>query len=621
MTRLLVAVALAVAFVALDPAGTFRPEALARFAQGGLVAAIGVAVAIAGGGAVLRRWQPDVLDGPAGWLAALGVGVVLQGAGMLAFAAFGRAGLVASATVALALACGALARPGVRLPRPGWPAVAIAGLFFAPALAEALAPPTDTDELYQHLAIARLVAETGHMPGGFAHPDGSRPLPVHLVFAQLFALGGETAPRLWHLAIVAALAQGVRELGTARFGARRGDGPALVLLGSWSFLREAGLAYHDHLVALWLLLAADAMGARRWAWMGWLCGFALAAKYTAAPVVAALLLVALADEGIAGARRLLPAGIAILVPLVPWWLRNTLDGLHPLFPYAGWPEASGFVFVYTEKYGLGRDLVSSVLLPWNLLMRAEHDSFVFLGRVNLAWAALAVGAIATARTDGLARRLAAVVAIGFVGWAAGPQILRYLLPLSGVAALAGAAARFGPAAMLLWVVSLPANLAPALTRAAERAAVATGNEAREDFLGRELPAWPALAYLRDHVPADARVALLFSWHGYYVRQDWVLGSVEDHVPSRWWVWSHGDASLADLRAQGVTHVFVGDTRFLSKAYGFLPKDVLATQFNEPVEELRALLLREASRVYAAHRWEVWRLDAPPPNLDAPAPTP
>src|SRR5204863_3572908 len=106
-------------------------------------------------------------------------------------------------------------------------------------------------------------------------------------------------------------------------------------------------------------------------------------------------------------------------------------------------------------------------------------------------------------------------------------------------------------------------------------------------------------------------ALLYAWQAYYLPQETVLGSVEDHVPTRWWLWSHGDASLADLRSQGVEWLLVGDTHFLPKAYPFLAPDVLRAQFTEPTEALRTLLLRDGTRLFAQDRWEVWRLDAPP----------
>jgi hypothetical protein len=310
----------------------------------------------------------------------------------------------------------------------------------------------------------------------------------------------------------------------------------------------------------------------------------------------------------------------VLVPVVPWWIRNVLDGLHPLFPFAGWPSPAdgaggSFVFMYAEKYGLGHAVADAALLPWNLLMRAEPDSFVFLGRISLLWAALVGAGLLAARRDPAARRLAVVVVLGGIGWAMGAQLLRYLLPVAGVAALLGGALRPAWPALLLWLVALPANVAPAWSRAEARVAVARGAEDRDTFLERELGAWPALRFLRDNVPDDAGVALLYAWQGYYVRQPYVLGSVEDHIPTRWWLWSHGDASLSDLAAGGVEYLLVGDVLFLKKSYPFLPSAVLDAQFRQPGERMRELLLRDATRLFAENRWEVWRLD--PPAADAP----
>ncbi|MDP2304859.1 MAG: hypothetical protein Q8P18_02405 [Pseudomonadota bacterium] len=621
----LLAVGLAVAFVALDPAGTIRPEALLALARGGVPAVLALVAAMGAGAALLRATAPDALDAPSGWLAALGLGVALQGAGMGLFALGGAIGPTAAATVVLATAAGWAARPRVRLPEVPAAVWVIGLVFLVPGLIEALAPPTDTDELSYHLALPRRMVESGHLLGGFLNPDGSRPLPVHLVFALLYALGGEAAPRLWHLAITAVVALGVRALAEARFGRGQGDLPALALLGSWSWLRESGLAYNNHVVALWLLVAADAMLARRWVLMGWMCGFALAAKYTAAPAVAGLALIAAWDGLRTHPRRVLYAAVATLAPVLPWWARNLYEGLHPLFPFAGWPTASlagdipgaAFVFVYTEKYGLGRDLLASVLLPWNLLMRAEPDSFVFLGRVSLLWAALAAAALAASRRDGAVRRLAFVAALGFVGWALGAQIVRYLLPIAAIAALAGGALPRRWPAWLLLAVSLPANLAPTLQRSAERVAVATGNQTPDAFLSDALPAWGALRFLREHVPLDAPVAMLFAWHGYYVKQPWILGSVEDHVPTRYWAWQHGDEALHALRDGGVRYLLVGDIHFIKKSYPFLTPGVLQAQFTDPEARLREQLLRDATRLYAAARWEVWRLDPPVDSPDEP----
>ena len=621
---LLAAGLLAVAFLFADPARTLHPDALLTFGRAALPALLAVFAAVGGGAAVLRAAAPAALDAPAGWLAALGVGVALQGFLLLGCAAAGELGPVAAGAVLAATAGGWATRPRVTVPAVPAVACVFGAVLLLPGLLDALAPPTDTDEVYYHLALPRRMLETGALLGGFLTPDGSRPMPVHLVFAGLMSLGGEAAPRLWHLLLSAALVLGVRGLAEARFGKGQGDLPALALLGSYSWLREAGLAYNNHLVALYLLLAADALLARRFVLMGWMCGFALAVKYTAAPAVAAISLLAAWDGLRVAPRRVVFAAVATLAPLAPWWLRNTLEGLHPLFPFAGWPAAgeggADFVFVYPEKYGAGHDLLATIRLPFDLLFRAEIDSFRFLGRVSLLWAGLGAAALWTARRDPAVRRLVLIVAIGFVGWALGARIVRYLLPLFGIAALAGALLPRRWPAWLLLAASLPANLGPVLRHAGARAAVATGQESPEVFLTREVPAWGALSFLREHVPVDAPVALLFAWHGYWVPQPAILGSVEDHVPTRYWLWQHGDASLSALADRGVRYLLVGDVHFLKKSYTFLSPAVLAEQFNEPEARLRALLLRDATRLYARDRWEVWRLDTPgldTPHLDTP----
>ncbi|MBM4393898.1 MAG: hypothetical protein FJ090_22455, partial [Deltaproteobacteria bacterium] len=138
-------------------------------------------------------------------------------------------------------------------------------------------------------------------------------------------------------------------------------------------------------------------------------------------------------------------------------------------------------------------------------------------------------------------------------------------------------------------------------------------EQPEDYLSREIPAWPAIAYLRDEVPRDARVALLFAWHGYYVQQDYILGSVEDHTPTRRFVVNSDGDVVGALRARGVSYALVGDTRFLRKAYEFLPEAEWRAQFVALRDALRASLERDATRLFAEKKWEVWRLDGPPPG--------
>ena len=148
---------------------------------------------------------------------------------------------------------------------------------------------------------------------------------------------------------------------------------------------------------------------------------------------------------------------------------------------------------------------------------------------------------------------------------------------------------------------------------ASEASVATGAETADSYLTRELPAWPALRYARAWIPNDDRVALLGAWGGYYIDQDYVLGSVEDHVPTRYWLALHGDNALKALADLGVRWLVVGDLPRLRKVYRFLDESTYVQQFREPAAHLDRLLLRDARRVYSANHTAIWRLDAPLPT--------
>ncbi len=621
----------------LDPVIASSAAILAG--RGALVAGAVLLAQTTVGGAVLHRHAPAVLDRPGALGNALMVGVGVHALALLPLLLAGICTGPAACTVLVTALLSALLAPGflARLRaavRPGgatdpalpsWVWLLVAALLL-PALADALAPATDTDELSYLLAIPHLLARDGTVPVGILLPEAGRPLPLQLVAVGTWWLGGgsavnggagEAACRLWHLGVVGVLFKTVADL----VRARSGDPivAVLALAGSWSVVREAGLAYNDLPVALWLVCAADALLARRWRLLGLHAGFAFAAKYNAAPVCAALFAVAgweafhptadCPDPPRTQLRRLLVAvGIAAL-PISPWWIRNALAGVHPLFPFAGWAPVPGmdFVFVYPQKYGLGHGWIDAVLLPFNLLFRAEPETMVYYGRLSLLW----VGLLAIPlRASSVARRLAAVGLVGVVGWAMGAQILRYLLPVLGIGAMLLGTARLPRFAwVVLFVASLPANLAPAWTRAASEAAVATGREDADTYLGRALPMWPALRYARTWIPAGEKVALLGNWGGYYVDEPYVLGSVEDHVPTRYWLALHGDDALHALGREGVRWLVVGDLPTVRKAYFFLEEGTFEQQFKAPAAQLDRLLLRDARRVYLANHTAVWELDA------------
>jgi len=605
---------IAVAFLVLDPAGP-KPEAWSRLALGGGATLAGGLGALGAGAALLRRFAPELLEDDRGPLHAMVLGLLLWSllASAMAFAGLFNADTARALPALLAL--GWLSRPGLSLPRLS-PLVLLVGLVaLIPGLLDALAPPVDTDELYQHLALPARILDSGGLIGGLLAPDGSRPQGLHLVFASLMALGGEPAPRLFHLLLTALCLHGTAEVGRAWLG-ERGPWAALLLIGSYSFLQPAGLAANDIPVALAALAALDAGLRGRALPLALASGLALSIKYVAGGAIAGAFLVARLPLS----RRAMAALLALGL-VAPWWLRNLSEGLHPLFPFAGWPleplnegapGAVGLPFQYLEKYGLGRDLQAMLLLPWNAVMRARIESFQFLGRLSPAFLALLPTALLALRHP-LPRRLGFAALAAALFWAIGPHWLRYLLPglpLLALFLVAGLPEGRLPrlALGLVLLAGLPANHGPLLRRAADRLPAATGHEARAAFQARNHPPAALMSTLDRTLPEDAVVALLFDWSIYLSPRPVLLGSVEDHVPARAWLLTRGPRALADLKQAGATHLVISRTSFLEKTYPFLSPEEKARDLDAPLELLEELLLREATLIHESKASRLYRLD-------------
>ena len=599
--------------VAADTTGI--AGALVSLVRAGGAAILWAGLCIGSGSAVLRRLAPALGEGALAWLHALVVGLLLWGLlglGMAAVGALTPVGIALVGGLMLALSA-AGRRPQLPQVHPAW--WVVLGLLLLPGLVHGLAPPLETDELYTHLALPQAMLRDGGLLGGALHPQGSRPLGLHLPYAFLLATGGEAAPRLFHLLIAGGVLLATGQLGDRIGGARTAVIAPLLLAGSYSYLAESGLAGNDLPTALAVLAALDAALRGSPTGLALAAGAALGLKYTAAgPLVGVYLVAAMPWS------RRVGAGFGALLLVSPWWLRNALEGLHPLFPFLGWSAPDGLRFQYLEKYGAGRSALDFLLLPWNATMTARIDSFRFLGRISPALLFLLppalVAAARSVRTgDWLPARVGAVALLGCLSWAMGPHWLRYLLPSLPVLAIALALGARFPSALLgtvaALVVGLPQNWMPLAQRVGDRAPVAFGVEGRDTFLERKLDSWTTIRWANQHLPQGAKVAMFFEWSEYLLDRPVVLGSVEDHVPSRAWLLQHGDDSLRDLRAVGVTHVLRTRTRFLDKLYPFVTPAELQRSFNGPVEQLDRLLLEQATLEFQGGRTAIWRLDAFP----------
>ena len=207
---------------------------------------------------------------------------------------------------------------------------------------------------------------------------------------------------------------------------------------------------------------------------------------------------------------------------------------------------------------------------------------------------------------------------GLVGWAIGPHWLRYLLPAAPILALALTTGfvslpRWARWAFYLAVLfGLPANWGPWLQDLGPKAPVAVGLQDKELLLKEQLRGYEAVHYINTYTPKNAKVALLFAWPKLHIDRSQVLGSVEDHVPSRVLLAQKGDQALQFLKQSGVSYLLVGGvcddcSNFLKKSYPFLSEKDFQTQFRAPERLLSELLRKEATQVFESAKYSVWRI--------------
>lgn len=473
----------------------------------------------------------------------------------------------------LVLAVGAAVVRLARAPSPGalsWKWGLLGAAALAPSFVLALYPPTGFDATMYHLPFARAFAATGGVP---FLPDLRFP-----VFPQanemLFAMALLFAPD-----IATHLVQWLLTLITAAWiwsWAREAWGrPAAGLLAAAVFLGNplvAHLATSAYVEAGLTLFVTAALAAfRRWRHSGergWLAAGAFFAATAADVKYLGLFFVGVLGLAILAGRRPSPAfrarcaaallfgGIA-LATLAPWYGRLWATTGNPLFPF--FPKVFGttawsprlfqglhsWVGGATPGTGnpaavMGSRLVRTVRLPWDLV--AERDRYGRQPPLSPVYLAALPLALWAARRDPRLRRLLGLAGLYAFLCLGLPADSRYLVPVLPLVSLAAAGAmlplvRHRWSAGLALVCLLPGWLYPAY-RMLRQGPPPLSPLQREAYLGRQLPLYPAVAYLNraagsgytafalnaENLPYYAQGRWLGDWTG-RVRFDHVLADL------------------------------------------------------------------------------------------------
>jgi len=218
------------------------------------------------------------------------------------------------------------------------PLLIFAAVAFAAMLAlEAVSPPTDTDSLAYHFALARDFAQAGRIYFIARAIDGAVPLMVQMLYASAFALGGETAMTAWAASLSAGMVLVFYAVSRIWLNRNWAAMTALafatlpaVVYGAGSGQVEVKLGLVVIIGCLAVARAVETGCVRHAVAAGLAVGFFMASKYTGLLFAAATGLVLVAAPG---RWRLAPAfTLAALTAGCQWYGWNWLHLGDPLFP-------------------------------------------------------------------------------------------------------------------------------------------------------------------------------------------------------------------------------------------------------------------------------------------------
>jgi hypothetical protein len=509
----------------------------------------------------------------------------------------------------------------------------------------AASPSPFYDQLHYHLAFPFQWLRAGEI---FVYPRqfySYFPSNMGLLYSYALAGPGAWAAQVLHWWMGALTVGGVyflaRRLGSgsswmaaAVFAAT----PAVMLSATWAGSDLTVAAYG--LASLCMMVRAlgfsePEAGARPGWWLlaGALAGFAAGCKYLALasvvlPLGAALVAGAASRVVVDRARwnRIVGTGLlwgaGLSVFLAPWLLRNLWATGNPFFPFLTdlFPAASPEVQAVAERIGSSANPGDTALRALTLRTFSPRGHGGAIGPAYLGLLGAWLLRLLTTRTSRRERLLAVFSVTGVILWGRFPQLGRYLLPVLAPA-LAGAALAWDqirsswsrPIARLLTallaILILWGALGGISPLGLNRLGSTLGRNDPEELMTRYASYWPAVRFLNDELPEDAKLLLVAESRTMYVERELV---VEDpfHLPLLVELAekASGPAAMArELEAMGVTHVLFNRHEADRMATSGGREDYFSQASPDAASRLRRFLATCLQRVHSAPPVEVFEL--------------
>ncbi len=522
--------------------------------------------------------------------------------------------------------------PAARSPRSALLLVFACGSLLA-GLVMALSPLVATDALVYHLEIPRRYIEAGRIVPLPFNVYANMPHAAELIFAAAMRVGGEAAASSIDFGFRILLLLALAGISTRWLGIRGAYLAPCLLLTNPLVLDNRTVANVD--IAMALFLSISLIEILRWRETGLFrhllvasafAGVLASMKYTgvlfAGALFATLLVLRLADRtGRGSLAHDLAFPFPALTLFLPWLVKNVVMTGNPVYPLlveklggVEWNADLGARLVEWQRgMGMGRDLWSTLFLPWNMTIRGNlgYPSFDgILSPLYLMW----IPALIVARP--LPRILWGLLALSILSlgmWAWGPQQLRFFIPALPPLALLTAwsierlgarpgSAWLGRAALWISIGFFALFTARVLASTIPNQLPSViGFERREDYLHRRLQPYDMMVRASRELPPTAKLLLVWENRAYYLDRP----SIADSFYEASWIMQllekdqSGDLLAEKLKKEHVTHVMVNV--LLGKPFGrsYNPRvrealDRFVRERGKLLFEVNGLLLAELS---------------------------
>jgi hypothetical protein len=292
-------------------------------------------------------------------------------------------------------------------------------------------------------------------------------------------------------------------------------------------------------------------------------------------------------------------GLVAVVIMLPWLVRDLVftgnpvsPALQGIFHRAGHEFFPPIVMEQLTKqargFGMGRDWVALLGLPWNLTMRAKAGVYEFFGFQIGCLYLLGAGLCllqSEARRNTIARMLLPLIGVLVLLWFFTVQEPRFLLPTLALVAVVGgigwdclltSSGRWKPLWLLLPIAALIHVQVPQLMLGSHAYSYALGGRSVADFEAQE-PALVVARQLRGLMKPQDRLLMVFEGRGFFFAGlDYIPHhAVEGGAPVLQLIHDTPETELgAKLGQLGVTHILVNAN--------WVSGTVLVEGYGEPV---------------------------------------